>query len=144
MILGSGNTYIENKLKEYEYTYTNFALDLGYKEHLSHKIYASADFLLMPSRVEPCGLNQMYSMRYGTVPIVRYTGGLRDTVEDISTGGAGVNFTYAGVDDVVHAMNRALGIYNQKGVMEDLIHANMNFDFAWEKSAEKYIALYNS
>jgi starch synthase len=144
MVLGSGNSYIENKLKEYDYTYTNFALDLGYKEHLSHKIYASADFLLMPSRVEPCGLNQMYSMRYGTVPIVRYTGGLRDTVEDISTGGAGINFTYPGVDDAIHAMNRALMLYNQKDVMENLIHANMNFDFSWEKSAEKYIALYKN
>ena len=144
MVLGSGNTYIENKLKEYDHTYSNFALDLGYKEHLSHKIYASADFLLMPSRVEPCGLNQMYSMRYGTIPVVRYIGGLRDTVEDISTGGAGINFTYPGVDDIVHAMSRGLNIYNEKGVMEDLIHANMNFDFAWEKSAEKYIALYNN
>jgi starch synthase len=144
MILGSGNTYIEDKLKEYDFTYSNFALDLGYKEHLSHKIYASADFLLMPSRVEPCGLNQMYSMRYGTIPVVRYIGGLKDTVEDISTGGAGINFTYPGVDDIVHAMNRGLNIYNEKGVMENLIHANMNFDFAWEKSAEKYIALYNN
>lgn len=144
MILGSGNPYIENKLKEYDYTYTNFALDLGYKEHLSHQIYASADFLLMPSRVEPCGLNQMYSMKYGTVPVVSYTGGLRDTVKDISTGGAGINFTYPGVDDVIHAMNRALMMYNQKGLMGNLIQANMNFDFAWEKSAEKYIALYHS
>lgn len=144
MILGSGNPYIENKLKEYDYTYTNFALDLGYKEHLSHQIYASADFLLMPSRVEPCGLNQMYSMKYGTVPVVSYTGGLRDTVKDISTGGAGINFTYPGVDDVIHAMNRALMVYNQKGLMGNLIQANMNFDFAWEKSAEKYIALYHS
>ncbi|REC48130.1 MULTISPECIES: glycogen synthase [Chryseobacterium] len=144
MILGSGNAYIENKLKEYDYIYSNFALDLGYKEHLSHKIYASADFLLMPSRVEPCGLNQMYSMRYGTVPIVRYTGGLRDTVEDISTGGAGINFTFPGVDDIIHAMNRALLVYNKKGEMENLIRANMNFDFAWEKSAEKYIALYKN
>ncbi|MBB4805653.1 starch synthase [Chryseobacterium defluvii] len=143
MILGSGNTYIENKLKEYNYTYSNFALDLGYKEHLSHKIYASADFLLMPSRVEPCGLNQMYSMRYGTVPVVRYTGGLRDTVEDVSTGGAGLNFTYPGVDDIIHAINRGIGLYNQKDVMENLIRANMQFDFAWEKSAEKYIDLYN-
>jgi starch synthase len=98
----------------------------------------------MPSRVEPCGLNQMYSMKYGTIPIVRYTGGLRDTVEDISTGGAGINFTYPGVDDIIHAMDRALSIYNQKDVMEKLVYANMNFDFAWEKSAEKYIALYNN
>jgi starch synthase len=144
MVLGSGNSYIENKLKEYEYIYTNFALDLGYKEHLSHQIYASADFLLMPSRVEPCGLNQMYSMKYGTVPVVSYTGGLRDTVQDISTGGAGINFTHTGVDDIIHAMSRTLMLYNQKGMMENLIHANMDFNFAWEQSAEKYITLYNS
>ncbi|WP_295232907.1 glycogen synthase [uncultured Chryseobacterium sp.] len=143
MILGSGNAAIENKLKEFDYIYSNFAVDLGYKEYLSHKIYASADFLLMPSRVEPCGLNQMYSMRYGTVPVVRYTGGLKDTVQDVSTGGAGLNFTYAGVDDIVHAMERALSIYSRKEMMNSLIHANMSFDFAWEKSAEKYIALYS-
>ncbi|EJL70445.1 glycogen synthase [Chryseobacterium populi] len=143
MILGSGNPYIENKLKEYDFYYSNFALDLGYKEYLSHKIYASADFLLMPSRVEPCGLNQMYSMRYGTIPVVRYTGGLRDTVEDISTGGAGLNFTYPGVDDIIHAVNRGVSLYQEKDVMKNLIYANMKFDFAWEKSAAKYIALYN-
>jgi len=144
IILGSGDPYIENKLKEYDATYTNFALDLGYKEQLSHKIYASADFLLMPSRVEPCGLNQMYSMRYGTIPVVRYTGGLKDTVADISTGGAGLNFTFPGVDDMIHAMNRAISLYNQKELMTNLIHANMNFDFAWEKSAEKYLKLYSN
>lgn len=142
MILGSGNTHIENRLLELNHTFSNFALDLGYKEYLSHKIYASADFLLMPSRVEPCGLNQMYAMRYGTIPVVRYTGGLRDTVQDISTGGAGINFTYAGVDDVLHAMHRCLSIYYKKDIMENLIKANMSFDFAWEKSAEKYIELY--
>jgi len=144
MVLGSGNSYIEDKLKELNYVYANFATDIGYKEHLSHKIYASADFLLMPSRVEPCGLNQMYAMRYGTVPVVSYTGGLRDTVKDISTGGSGLNFTYPGVDDIIHAMVRGLAIYNQKKAMDDLVLSNMNFDFAWEKSAEKYIALYKN
>ena len=144
IILGSGNSYIEDKLKELNDVYANFATDIGYKEHLSHKIYASADFLLMPSRVEPCGLNQMYAMRYGTVPVVSYTGGLRDTVKDISTGGSGLNFTYPGVDDIIHAMIRGLAIYNQKQAMDDLIISNMNFDFAWEKSAEKYIALYKN
>ncbi|PQA92779.1 starch synthase [Chryseobacterium piscicola] len=144
MILGSGNTTIENRLAELSYSFSNFALDLGYKEYLSHKIYASADFLLMPSRVEPCGLNQMYAMRYGTVPVVSYTGGLRDTVKDISTGGAGINFAHAGVDDILHAIHRCLSIYYKKDSMKSLIQANMNFDFAWEKSAEKYINLYKN
>lgn len=143
IVLGSGNEYVERQMKELNAVYSNFATDIGYKEHLSHKIYASADFLLMPSRVEPCGLNQMYAMRYGTVPVVSYTGGLRDTVKDISTGGSGLNFTYPGVDDIIHAMSRGLNIYKDKAQMENLVLSNMKFDFAWEKSAEKYIALYN-
>ncbi|MCX8532268.1 glycogen synthase [Chryseobacterium luquanense] len=143
IVLGSGNAYIEQQLKEMDSVYSNFATDIGYKEHLSHKIYASADFLLMPSRVEPCGLNQMYAMRYGTVPIVSYTGGLRDTVKDITTGGSGLNFTYPGVDDIIHAISRGLNVYKNKAQMDELILSNMKFDFAWEKSAEKYIALYN-
>lgn len=144
IVLGSGNPYLEQQLKELDSVYSNFASDIGYKEYLSHKIYASADFLLMPSRVEPCGLNQMYAMRYGTVPVVSYTGGLRDTVKDISTGGSGLNFTYPGVDDIVHAMSRGLQIYKDKSKMDELVISNMKFDFAWEKSAEKYIALYKN
>lgn len=144
IVLGSGNKYIEDKLKEMNSVYSNFALDIGYKEHLSHKIYASADFLLMPSRVEPCGLNQMYAMRYGTIPVVSYTGGLRDTVKDISTGGSGLNFTYPGVEDIIHAMIRGLNIYQQKQTMQDLVISNMKYDFAWETSAQKYVALYNN
>ena len=143
IILGSGDKNIENQLAELSYKYSNFAVDLGYKEYLSHKIYASSDFLLMPSRVEPCGLNQMYAMRYGTVPIVRYIGGLRDTVEDISTGGSGINFGEASASATVHAIHRALHIYNQEGLMSQLVQSNMNFDFSWEKSAQKYLDLYN-
>jgi starch synthase len=144
IVLGSGNTYVEQQLKELDSVYSNFATDIGYKEHLSHKIYASADFLLMPSRVEPCGLNQMYAMRYGTVPVVSYTGGLRDTVKDITTGGSGLNFTYPGVDDIIHAMSRGVNIYKNKAQMDELVLSNMKFDFAWEKSAEKYLTLYKN
>lgn len=144
IVLGSGNAYLEQQLKELDSVYSNFATDIGYKEHLSHKIYASADFLLMPSRVEPCGLNQMYAMRYGTVPVVSYTGGLRDTVKDITTGGSGLNFTYPGVDDIIHAMSRALNVYKNKAQMDELVLSNMKFDFAWEKSAEKYLTLYKN
>ena len=142
MILGSGEKNIEHQLTELNKSYSNFALDLGYKEYLSHKIYASSDFLLMPSRVEPCGLNQMYAMRYGTVPIVRYTGGLRDTVEDISTGGSGLNFGTASAEDAVHAIHRALHIYHKDELMKTLVQANMSFDFSWEKSAQSYLQLY--
>ena len=142
MILGSGEKGIENELKELSHSFSNFALDLGYKEYLSHKIYASADFLLMPSRVEPCGLNQMYAMRYGTIPVVRYIGGLRDTVQDISSGGGGLNFANAASDDTVHAIHRALSIYHQPDLMTDLVNANMEFNFSWEKSAENYLKLY--
>ena len=142
MILGSGDKNIENQLSDLKNTYTNFALDLGYKEYLSHKIYASSDFLLMPSRVEPCGLNQMYAMRYGTVPIVRYIGGLRDTVEDISTGGSGINFGNATAEDTVNAMKRALHIYHEQGLMDQLVYSNMGFNFSWEESANRYLVLY--
>ena len=97
----------------------------------------------MPSRVEPCGLNQMYAMRYGTIPIVRYTGGLRDTVQDISTGGAGFNFGSATADDAVHAIHRALSCYYQRELMTNLVNANMKFDFSWEQSAANYVTLYS-
>lgn len=144
MVLGSGDKNIEYQLSELTRSYSNFALDLGYKEYLSHKIYASSDFLLMPSRVEPCGLNQMYAMRYGTVPIVRYTGGLRDTVTDVSSGGSGINFGTASADDTVHAMHRALHMYHEEGLMKNLIQSNMNYDFSWEQSAEKYMEMYRN
>ncbi len=144
IILGSGDKNIEKQLNQLSNIYSNFALELGYKEYLSHEIYASSDFLLMPSRVEPCGLNQMYAMRYGTVPIVRYIGGLRDTVEDISSGGSGLNFTDASSNAAVHAIHRALHIYRQDGLMDELVQSNMSFDFSWENSAQKYLEMYNS
>ncbi len=144
MILGSGDKAIENRLREMNHVYVNLSIDLGYKEYLSHKIYASSDFLLMPSRVEPCGLNQMYAMRYGTVPVVRYTGGLRDTVQDVTSGGAGLNFKNAGVEDCVHAIHRAREIFWNKDYLQNLINSNMNFDFSWDKSAENYLNLYRN
>lgn len=142
IILGSGDKKIENQLQEMSNTFSNFGLDLGYKEYLSHQIYASSDFLIMPSRVEPCGLNQMYAMRYGTVPIVRNIGGLKDTVEDISTGGSGLNFSEANAQGVVHAIKRALHIFHQPNLMISLVQSNMNFDFSWENSAQKYLEMY--
>ena len=96
----------------------------------------------MPSRVEPCGLNQMYSMRYGTIPIVRYTGGLRDTVQDVTVGGAGLQFNQVSVDEAVKAIHRAVEIYHQEEYRSHLVHTNMKFDFSWDKSAQNYIYMY--
>jgi starch synthase len=108
-------------------------------------MYAGADFLLMPSRVEPCGLNQMYAMRYGTVPMVRSTGGLKDTVTDMGDGGYGIRFNNASVADVVHSVGRAVSLYyNHKGDMQQMRKTMMELDFSWERSANQYLALYQS
>jgi starch synthase len=118
---------------------------IGYNEKLSHQMYAGADFLLMPSRVEPCGLNQMYAMRYGTIPIVRNTGGLRDTVVDFGDpGGYGIRFNVASVGDITYSIYRALQVYNQPKLFKKMISTIMDLDFSWETSAGKYINLYES
>ncbi|RYG45232.1 MAG: glycosyltransferase, partial [Chitinophagaceae bacterium] len=109
-----------------------------------HQMYAGADFILMPSRVEPCGLNQMYAMRYGTIPIVRKTGGLKDTVPDYEDkGGYGITFQQASVDDIVSSINRALILYANKTKLQELRKKVMGLDWSWEASAKKYIELYN-
>ena len=109
-------------------------------------MYAGADFLLMPSRVEPCGLNQMYALRYGTVPIVRNVGGLRDTVVDFGdANGFGVRFEQASVWDVTYSVGRAIDLYyNKKEQMKSMIGFMMNIDHSWESSAGEYIRLYQS
>jgi starch synthase len=108
-------------------------------------MYAGADFLLMPSRVEPCGLNQMYSMRYGTVPVVRKTGGLKDTVKDYGEpGGYGVTFNYASVGDITEAIYRGVQLYNDKERFREVRKTMMELDFSWTRSAKEYIDLYKS
>ncbi|MEO9004274.1 MAG: glycosyltransferase, partial [Ginsengibacter sp.] len=99
----------------------------------------------MPSRVEPCGLNQMYALRYGTVPIVRRTGGLRDTVKDYGEeGGFGVCFDTASVGDITNAIHRSLLLYQDQEKLDKIIKQIMQIDHSWEKSAEIYINLYNA
>ena len=106
-------------------------------------MYAGADFLLMPSRVEPCGLNQMYAMRYGTIPIVRRTGGLKDTVKDFGEeGGFGICFNTASVGDICHAVYRAVDLYQQRGKLNSIRKLLMQIDNSWERSVEIYINLY--
>lgn len=146
LVLGSGEWYIEDQLsKMHNHLFGYFNSQIGYNELLSHRMYAGADFLLMPSRVEPCGLNQMYSLRYGTVPIVRRTGGLRDTVKDFGEdGGFGICFDTASVGDICNAIHRSLELYDDQKKMNSVIKHIMEIDHSWEKSAGIYINLYNS
>ena len=146
VILGSGFPEVEAQLYSLKsLAWGDYNVYIGYNEALSHLLYAGCDFLLMPSRVEPCGLNQMYSMRYGTVPIVRNTGGLRDTVIDVGdANGYGIRFTNAAVGDITHAIWRAVQLYAGTGVVQDIRERMMQLDFSWETSVKQYLQLYES
>jgi starch synthase len=144
LILGSGNSHIENQLNsllvDYKGNYNTF---IGYNEELAHLIYAGADFLLMPSRVEPCGLNQMYSLRYGTIPIVRRTGGLKDTVIDFGDNGNGICHDQSSVGDICYSIQRAVNLYKDKEHLNQIRKKGMVTDHSWEKASQEYIEMYN-
>ncbi|HET9056027.1 MAG TPA: glycogen synthase [Chitinophagaceae bacterium] len=146
LILGSGEPEVERRLEALKaFSFGDYNVYIGYNESLSHLMYAGADFLLMPSRVEPCGLNQMYAMRYGTVPIVRKTGGLIDTVKDMGEpGGYGITHSQATVGDVCHGVWRAMELYHHKEKLEEVRKTMMNLDFSWETSVQHYIEVYQS
>lgn len=146
LVLGSGDPFIEGQFEAMRGSYFGYYNShIGYNEGLSHRMYAGADFLLMPSRVEPCGLNQMYALRYGTIPIVRQTGGLKDTVKDYGEpDGFGVCFNDASVGDICNAVYRAALLYDDKARMKELIPKIMQIDHSWESSAQVYINLYNT
>jgi starch synthase len=146
LVLGSGDDEIENQLANlHNQFFGYYNSQIGYNEKLSHQMYAGADFLLMPSRVEPCGLNQMYALRYGTIPIVRRTGGLQDTIKDYGEeGGFGVCFNTASVGDICNGIHRALQLYDDKEKLNKIIRQIMQIDHSWERSAEIYINLYNA
>ncbi len=145
LVLGMGDPYVEYRLNAIKGLFSgNYNTYIGYNETLSHQIYASADFLLMPSRVEPCGLNQMYALRYGTIPIVRRIGGLKDTVLDIGDGGFGICHDQASVWDVNKAMDRAYELYQNTKQFKRLRKYIMSIDHSWDRSAQCYIDLYQS
>jgi len=143
-VLGSGDPGIEKSLQMLSKDFSqHLGLFLGYNEKLAHQIYAAADYLLMPSRVEPCGLNQLYAMRYGTIPVVHATGGLKDTVKDVDEGGYGLLFQEASVDVLIEAIERIFVIHQKTAAFKTALRKKMMaLDFSWEKSAEKYNAVY--
>ncbi len=117
---------------------------LGFDEGLAHRIEAGADVFLMPSRFEPCGLNQMYSLRYGTVPVVRAVGGLEDTVEDYDGWNRGTGFKFSAYHPAAFllAVRRALEVHRDRRAWRGLVSRGMAEDFSWERSAAAYEALY--
>jgi starch synthase len=121
---------------------------LGYNEALAHQIEASSDIFLMPSIFEPCGLNQIYSLRYGTLPVVHAVGGLRDTVieakGDINDNCNGFIFTQATAENLHQAIKRALACYEQPKQWKKLQTNAMKQDFSWEKSARLYEEVYRN
>ncbi len=144
LVLGSGEPQVEWQFQEMVEPYEGiFNAVIGYDETLSHKMYAGADFLLMPSRVEPCGLNQMYAMRYGTLPVVRSTGGLQDTVVDMGDeDGFGIRFNYATVQDVAYSIGRGISVYQDKKQMEKMRKHMMQVNHSWESTVDEYTKVY--
>lgn len=146
LILGSGETQIEWELQQMTNHHQGiYNAYIGYNEQLSHVIYAGADFLLMPSRVEPCGLNQMYAMRYGTVPVVRSTGGLKDTVTDMGDpDGFGIRFNNATVEDLAYSIGRGVSVYQDQQQMAKMRKQMMQIDHSWESTVAEYRQVYQN
>lgn len=147
VVLGTGEPHVQNALNQMRYHLQGrFDASLEYNEGLAHQLYAGSDYLFMPSRVEPCGLNQMYAMRYGTIPIVRSVGGLRDTVPDIGEpdgSGRGIRFDNFNLDDGRLALYRAVQLYQDKEQFEKIRRKIAQIDFSWERSALQYKKIYD-
>jgi starch synthase len=144
LILGSGDSYIEREINTLAQKFKGYInCYIGYNETLSHIMYAGCDFLLMPSRVEPCGLNQLYALRYGTIPMVRKIGGLKDTVKDFGEkDGFGITMDQSSAEDIAYSVKRAIELYNDKNRFDAIRKTIMAIDHSWDVSAEKYIKLY--
>lgn len=145
VVLGCGDKKYEDFFRWTSYKYpAKVAALITYDRDLSHKIYAGADLLLMPSMVEPCGLAQMIASRYGTVPIVRATGGLRDSITDYeSNGGNGFVFENFNAHEMLAAIRRSLALYGDKEAWTKLCGCVMRKDFSWKKSADDYLKVYD-
>src|SRR4029079_18123278 len=148
VMLGSGDPLFE---RAYENLTARFpakvAVRLGYNHGLSHRIEAASDFFLMPSRFEPCGLNQLYSLRYGTIPIVRVTGGLDDSVtaptDDVPSAN-GIKFSDYSSRALAKAIRKALVLYSHPELLDHFRQNAMEADFSWTRTAEDYLRLFQT
>lgn len=147
VVIGTGERGYEDMFKYYDYEYSNqVSANICYNEKLAQKVYASCDGFLMPSRFEPCGLSQLMSMRYGTIPVVRKTGGLADTVTDVSAdpeNGTGFVFEYYDSASFLNSVREAENIYrNDRKQWNEIVIRAMERDFSWNRSALEYCKLY--
>jgi starch synthase len=144
--LGTGEPYYEKFFRDFAFANASrFAVQIRYDDAMAHKIEAGADIFLMPSRFEPCGLNQIYSLKYGTVPVVRATGGLDDTVEEWNAAagtGTGFKFEPYEAQALLDAVDRALSSFHDKEQWSRLMQNGMAQDFSWDKPAREYVAAY--
>ena len=145
--LGTGEPYYEKFFRDFAFANAGrFSVQIRYDDAMAHKIEAGADIFLMPSRFEPCGLNQIYSLKYGTVPVVRATGGLDDTVEEWNAGagtGTGFKFERYEAQALLDAIDRALATFYDKKQWSKLVQNGMAQDYSWDKPAREYAAIYD-
>jgi starch synthase len=144
--LGTGEPIYEKFFRDWAFWHKgNVAVQIRYDDALAHKIEAGADIFLMPSKYEPCGLNQIYSLKYGTVPVVRATGGLDDTIEEWNGElGTGTGFKFYGYEalDLLAAVDRALAAFKHKGAWQRLMRNGMARNYSWQQPAREYAAVY--
>jgi len=146
IVVGSGAPTFEKAYRDLARRYpSQVGVQIGFNEGLSHRIEAGSDFFLMPSRFEPCGLNQMYGLRYGAIPIVRATGGLDDTVIDIREDSAkanGIKFMEYSPAALVKSIHKALALFEEPHLMQQFRHNGMTADFSWNRVVSEYIRIY--
>jgi starch synthase len=146
VVLGTGNVDIQKKIEQLGVEYPNYvSVNIKFSEDLARKIYAASDFFLIPSRFEPCGLSQMISYRYGTIPIATKTGGLKDTIIDIfedSINGTGILIDKADPVLLFTALKKAYELYKNKDFIFNLRKKIMELDFSWNNSSKKYFEVY--
>ncbi|MGH4118409.1 glycogen synthase GlgA [Clostridium sp.] len=148
VLLGNGDRYYEDIFQHYASIYpSRISTNIVFDESLAQQIYAASDMFLMPSLFEPCGIGQLIALKYGSIPIVRETGGLKDTIIPYNkyTGtGNGFSFTNYSSDDLLEAINKALDLYNDKESWDKLVQSAMLSNNSWENSAKNYMNLYNN
>ena len=148
VVLGTGDERYENMFRHYDWKYNDrVSANIYYSEDMSHKVYAACDAFLMPSLFEPCGLSQLMALRYGTVPIVRETGGLKDTVwpyNEYDGTGTGFSFTNYNGEDMLNVINYSKTVFfERKRQWNQIVDRGMAKDFSWSNSARQYEEMYN-